>query len=295
VDEPICPWCGQSLSEGIALAGRLGCRSCGVVATYPLPSDEELDAAYGGWYRPSGGRFSGFGDRLLQRLRARPAVRIDALAPRGPVLDVGSGDGALLTALRHRGRTAIGLERHSDAEGVRSEDLLEVEEKDWAAIVFWHSLEHLRQPRRAIEHAAQLLREDGLLVVAVPNSGSLQARLFGDRWFALDLPRHLVHLTAPALIDGVRASGLEVERVSYLRGGQVIFGWLHGIVGALPGHPDLYDAIRRPAARSASLSQTARWGTLAAAILSLPLAAVAALVEVLLRRGGTVYVEARRA
>ncbi len=290
-----CLWCDRSLSAGVDLKGRIRCSHCGVATTYPQPSEQELEAAYGGWYRPSEGRFSGFGDRLLRALRTRPAGRIDALAPTGPVLDVGSGEGVLLRALRRHGREAVGLERQATEEGVRDEDILEVEESGWAAIVFWHSLEHLRQPRRAIEHASRLLVDDGLLVVAVPNSGSLQARVFGDRWLALDLPRHLVHLTASALVEGIEASGLRVERVSYLRGGQVLFGWLHGIVGALPGQPDLYDAIRRPAARSASIGRAAHWGTLAAAVLSLPLAALATLAEVLLRRGGTVYVEARRA
>ena len=83
----------------------------------------------------------------------------------------------------------------------------------------------------------------------MPNPDSLQARAFGDRWLHLDLPLHLVHVPAPALLARLRALGLRVERVSYLRGGQVVFGWLHGIVGLLPGHPDLYDAIRRPEAR----------------------------------------------
>ena len=61
---------------------------------------------------------------------------------------------------------------------------------------------------------------------------------------------HLVHVPAPALLARLRALGMRVERVSYLRGGQVVFGWLHGLVGLLPGHPDLYDAIRRPEARA---------------------------------------------
>jgi len=31
-----------------------------------------------------------------------------------------------------------------------------------------------------------------------------------------------------------------------------VFGWVHGLVGKLPGHPDLYDAIRRSEARQAA-------------------------------------------
>ena len=162
-------------------------------------------------------------------------------------------------------------------------------------MVFWHSLEHLREPGAALAHAARLLAPGGVLVVAVPNAGSVQARLFGDRWFALDIPRHLVHLPAPALLERLRELGLSTERVSYLRGGQSVFGWLHGLVGSLPGAPDLYDAVRRPEARSAQLSRSRRLGTLAAGAALLAPAALAAGAEALARRGGTVYVEARRA
>jgi SAM-dependent methyltransferase len=210
------------------------------------------------------------------------------------VLDVGAGDGALLAALRSRGREAVGLERDAAEEGERRE-IFDTPDGDWAAIVFWHSLEHLREPGRAIERAAQLLRSGGVLFVAVPNSASLQAKLFGDRWFALDIPRHLVHLTAPALLHKLEASGLQIERVSYARGGQVVFGWVHGLVALLPGRRNLYDAIRRPAARSRPMSLGECLVTLTLGALALPIAWFAAVAEVLLRRGGTVYVEARRA
>jgi hypothetical protein len=132
------------------------------------------------------------------------------------------------------------------------------------------------------------------LVIAVPNADSLQARVFGDNWLALDLPRHLVHLPSRALVERLADLSMRVERVSYWRGGQVVFGWLHGLVGALPGHPDLYDAIRQPSARRRQRSARSRILTLAAGMLLGPVAGVAAAVEVVLGRGGTVYVEARR-
>ncbi len=139
-----------------------------------------------------------------------------------------------------------------------------------------------------------LLEPGGIAVVAIPNPDSLQARAFGDRWLHLDLPLHLVHIPAPALLARLRELGMRIERVSYLRGGQVVFGWLHGIVGLLPGHPDLYDAIRRPEARRRPLSPGRRLAVLAAGALALVPAAACALVEAAMRRGGTVYVEARR-
>jgi hypothetical protein len=265
-----------------------------VATTDPWPTEAELDEAYGGWYRPDSGRFSGLGDRLLRFTRGRLARRLDRIAPAGRVLDVGAGDGALLDALAARGRAALGLERVATRPDVRAGGLEDVD-GDWAAIVFWHSLEHLESPGAALERAAALLSSGGVLVVAVPNADSLQAHAFGDRWLALDLPRHLVHVPSGALVERLRSLGLEVERVSHWRGGQVLFGWLHGIVGALPGRPDLYDAIRRPEARRNETSGPTRLLVLAEAALVAPLAGLAAGAEVAARRGGTVYVEARRA
>jgi SAM-dependent methyltransferase len=289
-----CLWCGSALNgRSKSLPGRVQCPSCGAQTTDPLPSPEQLSAAYGSWYRPSSGRFSGLGDAILRRTRATLARRLDRIAPPGPVLDVGAGDGTLLDALSVRGRDALGLERGSDRADIRAADVGEIE-GEWAAVVFWHSLEHLPDPAGAIRSAARLLKPAGVLVVAVPNLESLQARAFGDRWFALDLPRHLVHLPAAALLAGLEQEGLEVERVSYTRGGQLVFGWLHGLVGSLPTHPDLYDAIRRADARSRPLRPSARIAALTAGTVLMPAALAGAGAEVALRRGGSVYVEARR-
>jgi len=290
-----CIWCGATL-ESADPDGRghqvARCPSCGTGTTIPRPTPAQLDAAYATWYRPSGGRFSGGGDLLLRSLRGRIARWVDALSPPGPILDVGAGDGAMLDALHQRGRSAVGLERESKRPDVRSGSLADCE-GDWAAIVMWHSLEHLPAPRQALTEAAQRLRPGGTLFVAVPNFSSLQAQTFGSRWFHLDLPRHLSHLTAGGLLSALREESLVPVQVSYLRGGQVAFGWLQGLVGLLPGHPNLYQVIRRPTARETTVFR-GRWATLVAAAVLSPFAAVAAGTEVALRRGGTVCVVARR-
>jgi SAM-dependent methyltransferase len=291
-----CPWCESPLPAGAAaLPGRVVCPACHVGVTSPWPTDAELDAAYATFYRPDSGRFSGPGDALLRRTRGRLARRIDEIAPPGPVLDVGAGDGALLDALQAVGREAVGLEREATRPDVRAGEIAD-QEGGWAAIVLWHALEHLRAPGAALRDAAERLAPGGVLIIAVPNAASIQARLFGERWFALDLPRHLTHIPAPALVDAARAAGLRPERTSAWRGGQVLYGWVDGLVGALvPGHPSLYDAIRRPEARSAPMSARTRLGALAAAVVLTPLAVAGWLAELATRRGGTVYLEARHA
>lgn len=291
---PACGWCGAPLGgTDEALTGRIRCHRCGVATTSPWPTDAQLDVAYGDWYRPQSGRFGGLGDALLRRTRATLAKRIDRLAPPGRVLDVGAGDGTLVAALRGAGRDAVGLERNAAGPLLQDGDIADLT-GTWAAIVFWHSLEHLREPGDALAHAARLLAPGGLLVVALPNAASWQAERFGDGWLALDLPRHLVHLTADALVSRLRDLGLVPSRVSHLRGGQVAFGWAHGLVQQLPGHPDLYDAIRSSAARTAPMSGRQRLLTLLAGAVVAPVALLATAAEVAGRRGGSVYVEARR-
>ncbi len=291
-----CAWCGHRFcGDDERLAGRIRCARCGVATTSPWPSDEQLAGAYAPWYRPEAGRFSGMGDAVLRRTRSALASRLHQVVPPGPVLDVGAGDGTLVGAFLRHGREAIGVDPYAPASSphVRAVELEEMAGA-WSAVIFWHSLEHLRRPVRALRHAASLIVPGGVLVVAVPNASSLQARLFGDRWLALDLPRHLVHISPRALLPQLEALGLRVERVSYLRGGQVLFGWLHGIVGLLPGHPDLYDAIRRGEARQARQRPAFRRYALAAAVAALPLALIGSVIEVATRAGGTIYVEARR-
>jgi SAM-dependent methyltransferase len=289
-----CAWCDHQFDGADQhLTGRVRCARCGVATTSPWPSDEQLSEAYADWYRPTSGRFSGLGDKVIRRTRSALADRLHRILPPGPVLDVGAGDGTLVEAFVRHGREAVGLEPYASGPHIRN---AEVEDVDgtWSAVIFWHSLEHLRQPARALSHAATLLSPGGTLIVAVPNATSLQARAFGDRWLALDLPRHLVHLSPPALLAKIEALGLRVERVSYLRGGQVVFGWVHGFVGKLPGHPDLYDTIRRGEARQAAQSPALRLYALGAAVAALPFALVATVVEVTARSGGTIYIEARR-
>ena len=74
-----------------------------------------------------------------------------------------------------------------------------------------------------------------------------------------------MHLPAAALEGGLRERGLAIERVSHWRGGQLLFGWLHGGVRRLPGHADLYSAIRRTGAQDSEIAGPRRVAVLLAA------------------------------
>lgn len=292
-----CVWCLNGFDSNAArLAGRTVCGRCGTGTTDPVPTPEALDAAYGDWYWPKAGqRFSLIGDAMLRRSRASMASRIDEVAPPGRILDVGAGEGTLIDALTARGRAARGLERDSDHPSIENLEIDQVEgDGEFAAVVFWHSLEHMGRPYDLIVQAARLLQPGGVLIVAVPNLASLQARAFGDSWLHLDLPRHLVHLTGDSLDAGLVRAGFRIGQRSRTRAGQLVIGWLDGMVSKLPGGLNLYHSLRRRSARRIEISPGRRAAAIAAGVILFPVAVAATLFEVAAGRQGTVYVEAHR-
>jgi SAM-dependent methyltransferase len=59
------------------------------------------------------------------------------------------------------------------------------------AITLFHVLEHLRNPKAVMEELVKSnLKDGGLLVIEVPNFGSLQSKIAGKYWLHLDPPLH---------------------------------------------------------------------------------------------------------
>ena len=219
----------------------------------PTPSSS---VAYGDWYRPEAGRFSGVGDRAAAPAARRgwPA-RLDADRPAGPgARRRRRRRGAARCARRARAGRRSGSSATPTAPDVRAAELAELERPLRRGRLLALARAPARRGRRRSSTPRRAARAAAAsLVVAMPEPGqppgaAVRRPLARARPAAPPRPR------AGAGADRAAASelGLRVERVSYLRGGQVVFGWLHGIVGSLPGHPDLYDAIRRPEARRAA-------------------------------------------
>jgi hypothetical protein len=64
-----------------------------------------------------------------------------------------------------------------------------------------------------LAEAQRLLKPGGALLVGVPNFGGWEARFVRDKFFHLDVPRHLTHLTRPTLAKALAEAGFS-ERVS---------------------------------------------------------------------------------
>lgn len=304
-----CPACGGPLvawrsapsaepTLGPARYELRRCRWCGSAVTVGEAPPELHDT---GAYGP--------GDPRLARavapvLRAFDSHRLRMLAALAPpparLLDAGAGRGRFVAGALAAGYEARGIEPSrrgvlaAAAAGAPVEqatiEAAAPEPGSLDAVTLWHVLEHLEDPGAALARIATWLAPEGVLLVGVPNLSSLQARVGGERWYHLDVPRHRVHFTSAGIDDLLRAQGFVPVRTHHLLAEHNPFGMWQSLVNRFTAHPSyLYNLLKHNApARSPDLAIT---------VLALPLAPVAAAAELaagLARRGGTIAVLARR-
>lgn len=272
------------------------CARCGLALTAPRPDDP---AAYypQGYYRPQGARrFPSLVEALQGALYAGRARAVERLAGGpGAVLDIGCGPGLLLQAFRRRGWRAHGTEL-SEASAAYARALgLDVHvgtpasgpwpADSFDAVVLWHALEHWPEPQAALAQAAHLLRPGGALLVGVPNFGSLEARVARDRWFHLDVPRHLAHFTPGVLRAALRAEGLEPRRTSFVAPEFDTFSFVQSALNLLGLRQNaLYNLLRGRRARV--LGARAPLAEAASLLLAAPLGLLALPATLLLSLAG---------
>jgi SAM-dependent methyltransferase len=136
----------------------------------------------------------------------------------GKLLDVGAGVGTLLYVAAKRGFTVQGVEVSEWASAfAREEKGLDVitgtlentrlETEAFDVIVINHVLEHVDNPRKLLTEVHRLLKNDGLLVIGVPNIGSIMAFLLGSKWQSLRPEEHVWHFSPATLKRLARESG----------------------------------------------------------------------------------------
>lgn len=215
----------QNLGGSFILAK---CGDCGLYRIDPLPDLETLSMHYPAGYYPADPDIV-LKDPLNRRWQEGKVALVGKyISEPGKLLDVGTGTRGLLTFFREAGWQVWGTEFSEEAaDFVRKSwgldikvgdiDELGFENETFDVVTFWHVLEHLRNPVAAVAESFRILKKGGILVLALPNISSMQARIFGANWYHLDLPRHLYHFspaTARKLVEGSGFRILEIDHRS---------------------------------------------------------------------------------
>jgi SAM-dependent methyltransferase len=128
----------------------------------------------------------------------------------GRILDIGAGTGYFADMMAYHGWTVNATEKSAEARAFAKENF-ELDIKDEKAlysfkpdsfnvITLWHVMEHLEHLNETWDWIYELLTDKGILVVAVPNCRSYDAKKYKEYWAAYDVPRHLWHFT-PTTIE----------------------------------------------------------------------------------------------
>ena len=216
------------------------CKRCGIGQTFPMPQD--LSKYYGLEY---------YGNRhglTLRRSNKRRLGFVASAVGRGSgrwLLDVGCGDGSFLLAARDVGWNVMGTElnpqpaRDAGLDVKRGVDQVPLE-RQFDCVTMWHSLEHMWDSNATLARIGSLLKPEGKLLIAVPDSGGFQAKIFSHRWFHLDVPRHLYHFDAGSLKFCLQSAGYAIESQWHQEFEYDLLGWSQSASNCIMSYQNVF-------------------------------------------------------
>ncbi len=133
------------------------------------------------------------------------------------ILDVGAGTGDFLIVAKENDFEIFGVEPNLKAKqkakqkGVYLKNSLDdFENSTFDVITLWHVLEHLPNLDEQVLKISKLLSENGILIIAVPNYKSYDAKFYKKYWAAFDVPRHLWHFSKTSIQKLFSKKGIEL-------------------------------------------------------------------------------------
>ncbi len=235
----VCIACGSQEPPGIFCRDEeslvLECVHCRMCKTESSESAQVPDDLYGEHYFDGshgyGQDYSGNFIREYDRHRFNEELNdLERITAIGSILDVGCATGNFLQAAQLRGWRVFGydisehavrtVKKRIPGAVVKSGKLVPdtFNNEKFAVITLHHVLEHIEDPGAFLrETIFPLLRDDGLILLEVPNIESLEALTLREQWEDLRPEQHLWHFSAKALCLLVAKAGGKVLH-SYTRG-----------------------------------------------------------------------------
>lgn len=183
-----------------------------LLKTYPQPAPDKLGKYYESedYISHTDSKRSLF-EKLYHTVKQK-ALRdkvklIEKFHPgKGTLLDIGAGTGDFLVSAKNSGWNITGIEPSEKAKnialskGVNFKDaLIDIADQSIDVVTMWHVLEHVPDVDAHIKELKRIIKPTGIIVIAVPNYKSYDAKKYGIYWAAYDVPRHLWHFSKTAI------------------------------------------------------------------------------------------------
>ncbi len=203
------------------------CQSCSFLFTQDFPTEASIGSYYESVeYVSHSDSKKGIINSLYHKVRSFMLKKKAALvekqsSAKGSLLDVGTGTGYFANEMKNRGWQVSAIEKNAQArefihknwqiDAKSDEALATFAEHSFDVVTLWHVLEHLEQLNESMHKFHSILKENGTLILALPNADSYDAGHYKAFWAAYDLPRHLWHFTPDSIKLLARKHGFEIK------------------------------------------------------------------------------------
>ncbi len=197
----------------------------GILKTTPTPSFEQLPSYYESedYISHTDGTRTLF-EKIYQSVKVyaiqSKVQLISKFATKGALLDIGAGTGDFLVAAQKQGWHVLGLEPNTKARTIAAgkgisfaENLEAIPDQSYDVITMWHVLEHVPDLDYQLNQLKRICKPGGIIVIAVPNYKSYDAKYYREFWAAYDVPRHLWHFSATSIRKIFAEKNIELLKI----------------------------------------------------------------------------------
>jgi len=130
---------------------------------------------------------------------------------KGSLLDYGGGDGQFQAYMSKNYWDVDIYEPYLKHDSI-SEDLQDkTRNKYYDVVTMFHSLEHIHDIHNSLQNVKKVMKDQGILVIAVPNYDAYEKPFFKEDWIAYDAPRHLYHFDSNSIDRLLKKNGFELK------------------------------------------------------------------------------------